>query len=329
MRILVNLLRLLVALLFIVSGLIKVNDLTGFVYKLEEYFYMFEQRFHPLFRQLVPHALPIGATLTVLEVFLGFLLLLGLWRGFTVLTLLVLIVFFTWLTGYSAVTGSVTDCGCFGDALKLTPWQSFIKDLALLAMIGLIWVNRTYINPTIPRAAGQVVYALLVLALTLGLGWYCYNYLPLIDFRPYKVGSDLGYNTTHRNPEGQLIAKDYYPFKNTCGQDELKGNVMLIIMYDMEKAKPADLHYSIQLAQQLKEANVAVMAGSSTSSATRDSLIKQYNIPYCVAPQDLNMLKTMIRSNPGYILLRNGVVKAQWHANHHPTRADVFKRLEP
>jgi uncharacterized membrane protein YphA (DoxX/SURF4 family) len=328
MRVLVNILRLLVALLFIVSGLIKVNDITGFAYKLEEYFYVFEARFLPAFRLLVPYALPIGATLTVLEVLLGFLLLLGIGRGFTTFMLLVLIVFFTWLTGYSAVTGSVTDCGCFGDALKLTPWQSFIKDLVLLVMIVLIWANRTHINPAIARPAGQVVYAAIVLLATLGVGWYCYSYLPIIDFRPYKVGSDLAYNTTHRNAEGQLIAKDYFPFKNTCGQDEFSGNVLLIIMYDMEKARPADVEYSIKLAGQLKEANVTVMAGTSTPSAARDSLIKHYNMPYCVAPQDLNMLKTMIRSNPGYILLRNGVVRAQWHANHRPTRADIFRKLE-
>lgn len=328
MKIFVNILRLLVALLFILSGLIKVNDVTGFMYKLEEYLYVFSDKFHPVFKELIPFSLPMAIGISYLEVILSCLLFMGLWRNFTTFFLLLLIIFFTWLTGYSAITQSVTDCGCFGDAIKLTPWQSFYKDVILLLAILLMWIQRKHIQPALNKPLPQAIYFTIVTLLTAGAIAYCFYYLPIIDFRPYKVGTDLNYTTTHRTAEGSMIAKDYTPFKSDCDTNELKGNVLLVIMYDMAKANPKDLDYSVALAQQLKEANILVLGATSTPSDERKKVMKKHNIKYCVSSQDLNMLKTMIRSNPGYILLHNGVVKAQWHANHKPTRTEIFAKLE-
>ena len=128
MKYLVHLSRLLVGILFIISGLIKLNDPLGFSYKLEEYFSSDVLNL-PF---LEPYALAISLFVVIFEVVLGVFLLIGFKRKFTVWSLLGMIVFFTFLTFYSAYFDKVKDCGCFGDALKLTPWESFTKDVVLL-----------------------------------------------------------------------------------------------------------------------------------------------------------------------------------------------------
>lgn len=128
MKYLIHLSRILVGALFIFSGLIKLNDPVGFSFKLEEYFgaTVMDLPF------LAPYALMIAVIVVVFEVLLGVFLLIGYMPKFTVWSLLGMIVFFTFLTFYSAYYNKVTDCGCFGDAIKLTPWESFTKDIILL-----------------------------------------------------------------------------------------------------------------------------------------------------------------------------------------------------
>lgn len=129
--------RVLTSFLFMFSGFIKVNDPKGFGYKLEEYFGVFGIDF------LNPIATGLAIFICVAEMALGIALLLGWQKRFTLWSLLLMMVFFTFLTFYSAWFNKVTDCGCFGDFLKLTPWQSFSKDVVLLVLIGwLFWRQR-------------------------------------------------------------------------------------------------------------------------------------------------------------------------------------------
>jgi len=121
--------------LFIFSGLIKLNDPIGTEIKLEEYFEVFAEDFGSFFLLLKPIALELGLVLIVLEIVLGVAVLLHYKMSITTKVLLALIIFFTFLTGYSAILDKVTDCGCFGDAIKLTPTQSFIKDIILFFFI--------------------------------------------------------------------------------------------------------------------------------------------------------------------------------------------------
>lgn len=129
--------RIFVGVLFIISGLIKLNDPVGFSFKLEEYFSqgVLDLPF------LMPLALAISIFVVILEVVLGVFLLLGFKPKFTVWSLLLMIVFFTFLTFYSAYFNKVTDCGCFGDAIKLTPWESFTKDVILLVFILILFLK--------------------------------------------------------------------------------------------------------------------------------------------------------------------------------------------
>ncbi len=186
MKILTHISRVLVGLLFIISGLIKLNDPVGFSFKLQEYFSaeVLNLEF------LIPASLALAVGLVIFEVMLGVMLLLGYKKYFTTWSLLLMIAFFTFLTFYSAYFNKVTDCGCFGDALKLTPWESFTKDVVLLVLIIIIFFNRNLIKPIF----GQVVTNVLVLASLVfccWFGWYVLNHLPVVDFRAYKVGTNI------------------------------------------------------------------------------------------------------------------------------------------
>ncbi|HEY0091741.1 MAG TPA: BT_3928 family protein [Flavobacterium sp.] len=178
--------RIFVGLLFIISGLIKLNDPVGFSYKLAEYFS------EPVLNLpfLVPFSLAIAVGIVIFEAVLGFMLLLGFKTKFTVWSLMLMIVFFTFLTFYSAYYNKVTDCGCFGDALKLTPWQSFTKDIVLLFFIIILFINQRLIRPLFKKTILNSLVGL-SLALCIFMAYWVLNHLPIIDFRAYKVGTNI------------------------------------------------------------------------------------------------------------------------------------------
>lgn len=178
--------RLFVGILFIISGLIKLNDPVGFSYKLAEYFS------EPVFNMpfLEPFALAIALFLVILEVVLGVLLLIGYKTKFTIWSLLILIVLFTFLTFYSAYFDVVKDCGCFGDALKLTPWQSFTKDIVLLFFILILYFNQKLVRPLFGLNTQNTLVAI-TLVLCCFMGYWVLNHLPIVDFRPFKVGNNI------------------------------------------------------------------------------------------------------------------------------------------
>jgi uncharacterized membrane protein YphA (DoxX/SURF4 family)/peroxiredoxin len=178
--------RIFVGLLFIISGLIKLNDPVGFSYKLAEYFS------EPVFNMpfLVPFALGLALFLVIVEVVLGVMLLIGYKSKFTIGSLLLMIVFFTFLTFYSAYYDVVKDCGCFGDALHLTPWESFTKDIVLLFFIFILFINQKLVRPLFANSVQNIItYASIILCMFMGV--WVLNHLPLIDFRPFKVGANI------------------------------------------------------------------------------------------------------------------------------------------
>lgn len=186
MKLLTHICRVLVGVLFIISGLIKLNDPVGFSFKLEEYFNanVLNMEF------LIPYALALAVAIVIFEVLLGVMLLLGFKKKFTLWSLLLMILFFTFLTFYSAYFNKVTDCGCFGDALHLTPWQSFTKDVVLLVLILVLFFNRKHISRIFGRNSVNIMVAA-SLVLCILFAYYVLNHLPVIDFRAYKVGTDI------------------------------------------------------------------------------------------------------------------------------------------
>ena len=206
MRILVGVTRIFVGIFFIISGFIKLNDPLGFSYKLQEYFS--EGVLNLEFLQ--PYALLLSVVVVVTEVILGVMLIIGYQRKLTLYSLLGMIVFFTFLTFYSAYFNKVTDCGCFGDAMPMNPWQSFGKDVVLLILIIILFIGKRFLTPFFSKF-NTIIITFLVLIVSL---WYSYHvlmHLPEIDFRAYKKGVNItaGMNV----PEGAPVAKFEYQWK--------------------------------------------------------------------------------------------------------------------
>ncbi|MFG4005170.1 BT_3928 family protein [Flavobacterium aquidurense] len=179
--------RLFVGVLFIISGLIKLNDPVGFSYKLAEYFS------EPVFNMpfLEPLALGLAIFLVILEVVLGVMLLVGYKSKLTIWFLLLLIIFFTFLTFYSAYFDVVKDCGCFGDALHLTPWESFTKDIVLLFFILILFINKKLVKPLFSNRNVTNIITLASIVLCVFMAVWVLNHNPIKDFRPYKVGTNI------------------------------------------------------------------------------------------------------------------------------------------
>ena len=205
-----QILRIAVALIFIASGFVKAVDVVGFSFKLEEYFSpsVFNM---PIFES---QALLIAILVVALELILGFMLLLKIRLKFTLIALIALCVFFGFLTFYSAYFNKVTDCGCFGDAITFTPWESFVKDLILLLGLLFLWLMYRMQFRLLQAKNKMRFVALSVFVLLMGLiTLHGILHEPLIDFRDYKVGTDLNAEKAkiEKNPSEY---KTFYSLKN-------------------------------------------------------------------------------------------------------------------
>jgi uncharacterized membrane protein YphA (DoxX/SURF4 family)/peroxiredoxin len=215
MKVLVSISRLLVGILFIISGLIKLNDPLGFSYKLQEYFSVDVLNI-PF---LEPYALVISVLVVVFEVILGVFLLIGYKPKFTVWSLLGMIVFFTFLTFYSAYFDKVKDCGCFGDALKLTPWESFTKDVVLLVFILILFFGVKFIKSVFNKFYTTVL-ALLSFIFCLWLAYHVLMHLPIVDFRAYKIGKNIKEGMSIPDNAAKPVVDYYWKF-NVKGEEKV------------------------------------------------------------------------------------------------------------
>jgi uncharacterized membrane protein YphA (DoxX/SURF4 family) len=184
MKLLLNLLRILVGVLFIFSGLIKANDPLGLSYKMDEFFEVLHLTF------LSPFSLVYSVTMNTFEIVAGVAVLLGYrMRIFSVL-LLLLISLFTFLTAYALFSGTIRECGCFGDCIKLSATETFWKDVALFVMILVIFIYRKRIQPVWGDKPSNAL-MIASLAGSLGLQWYTLAHLPIVDCLGYKVGNNI------------------------------------------------------------------------------------------------------------------------------------------
>lgn len=359
MKLALTLVRFFVGGLFIFSGLIKVNDPVGTAIKMEEYFEIFSLDIASFFHFFVPFALPISIFMVVLEVVLGIALMVNYKQKWTLKALLAIIVFFTFLTGWSAITNSVTDCGCFGDAIKLTPWESFIKDIVLLVMIGFLYLNQRHSQSKTAEKTGHFIVGG-SFVLSLGLALYAVAHLPFIDFRAYKVGNNIPkemqpsaeyiyeyvmekdgeefkfetYPTdpsykfvamNHLNPEAAPKISDFgvWNDEGDFTSEVFTGNKLFVILYDVSKTKKSSIEEINNLISALGN-KMEVYALTASDGTTFESFQKEVklNIPYYFT--DATVLKTITRSNPGLWLLSNGTVKGKWHYNDVPNYSEVL-----
>ena len=363
--------RIFTGLLFIFSGFIKANDPTGFGYKLQEYFEVFH------LTAFNEYATAIAVVICGFEILLGALLLFGVYANLVAWGLLLLILFFTFLTFYSAFFEVVTSCGCFGDAIPLTPWQSFSKDLVLLVLILIIFFYRKQIRPIIKGSGNQFVVTLITAVVSLGIGVYTVNYLPFIDFLPYKIGNNLPslmvlpegkeadvfeqlYTMKNKKtgetkkvndkiymadklwedesweiigePESRLVKKGYdIPIPDLLITDadgadhtqEIIANPyynVIIVAKDLSSTNIDALQKINQTVTQMTKDYNGLRVVLLTASASKDAqyLSDKMQLIAEIYYADLIPLKSMVRANPGVILLKGGNVMGKWHYNNFP-----------
>jgi uncharacterized membrane protein YphA (DoxX/SURF4 family) len=192
MKFLVNITRALVGVLFIFSGLVKANDPLGLSYKMQEFFNVWSQNsgLKNIMHWLDNFALPFSIIMITLEIIVGIGLLLGIWKKFFSWLLLLLIIFFGFLTGYAVISGKIATCGCFGDCIPLTSLESFIKDLILFGLVSIIFFGVKYIRPVFPTGVNLILLFISAI-LVLGFQRYVLRHLPVVDCLPYKIGNNL------------------------------------------------------------------------------------------------------------------------------------------
>lgn len=364
MKFLVSLIRVFVGIFFIISGLVKVVDPRGFSYKLEEYFApdVLDLAF------LIDYALPLATFFVIFEIILGFLLLMGLWRKFTLYSLLFVIVFFTFLTFYSAYFNKVTDCGCFGDALKFTPWQSFGKDIILLIGILFLFWERKYIYRWISKPYAYTFLSLSLL-FSIFLAYRGIWHLPIKDFRAYAVGKNIveGMKSAKELGLPQTKFKTQYTLRNTLNDKTLKiseeeymgdskywGDQSIYEFIGTEdeviqKGYEPPIHDFViycnnedQTQKILNEEKVILVitpfplevneearnAVTTWLNVAVNKKIPQihlstnenptFGLPPCLV--DGITLKTMIRANPGVMILEKGIIKNKFHWRDLPSQ---------
>ncbi len=373
-KILKHLARILFGLVFIFSGFVKGIDPLGSTYKFTDYF-------HALgLDSLVWAAFPLGILLAFAEFAIGVAFLLN-WRmkWFSWLGLLFM-AFFTPLTLWIAVKDPVTDCGCFGDALVISNWETFYKNLLFSALAIIAVFNRQWYSEQV-KTKMPLVLSSLTFVVYFGMVYYSYNHLPLIDFRPYKVGThipeamsvpegapqdeyeNIFYYKNKNTGEVKEFTEENYPWQDTANweYDDMVSNlvqkgyeapihnfmiespegeditdffiydenyVFLLVAYDLSKANTRSQDRINTLADWALTQGYSFVCLTSSLPDEAMDFADQHGTPYEYFNVDEVTLKTIIRSNPGLVVLKNGTVIAKYHANNIPSPEAFQKEFE-
>jgi len=357
MRILRVISRIIVGLIFIFSGTVKAIDPLGSAYKFHDYFIAFNAGFLDFM------SLPLSILLCTIEFFAGFSILTGIrhkegiWTGF------ILMIIFTPLTLILALTNPVSDCGCFGDAIHLTNWQTFAKNIILLLMTIVLFLARNITNPYF-RSGKEWVISGSVIVLFILFSIYNLIFLPVIDFLPYKKGIKIAdkmiipegakpdeYETTFIyekdgvkkefslenypaddstwifvDQKSVLIRKGYIPpihdfmITSMSGDDitqqilEDHGYSLLMISKKLEDASEEHLRKGFETGRE------CILNGIDfyVITASGSDIISSFDNGLNFFSADETTLKTMVRSNPGYILIKDGTISGKWSSASLP-----------
>lgn len=364
MRLVKNLCRIIVGIVFIYSGFVKGIDPLGSDYKFTDYFNAFGMGW------MNATTLFFSFALSLAEFLIGTALLFNLWVSRMAWGSLLFMAFFTPLTLVLALTNPVSDCGCFGDAMILTNWQTFWKNIILLLLAIMIFVYRKEYKSSL-SLMGQFSFLTLAGAGMLCLSIYCYRHLPVLDFRPYAVGKNI--TEGMRLPEGaepdqyevtlkyknkqtgeiRSFTEDNYPWQDTLNWEYESSSERLVKkgyitpIHDLVIEHPTlgniteeiledDNHTILAVAYNLNQSDTQYQPAINrlaeyarkkgirfyglTSSTERDieAYKKRNHVPYEFCTADEIQLKTMIRSNPGVIILREGTILDKWAGKDVP-----------
>ena len=311
MKLLVHISRIFVGAMFIFSGFVKLVDPIGSQYKFEEYF---SQSVLDM-EYLVPYALTFSIVLILAEIMLGVVLLLGYKAKATLWSLLGITTIFLFLTWYSAYYNKVTDCGCFGDAIKLTPWETFYKNIILIVLILLMLFKVKEIKNIFPKKISQAI-TLLSFFSFLYLTYHVLLHLPIIDFRPYAIGNNIQEGMKYKD-DGEI--PKIHDFYLEDAQSDLapeileKEKVLLVIVYDLQKADANGFKSIKEITEKAIKEGYSVYGASASFT---DELIlakEKYNLPFDFFFCDGTTLKTMVRANPGLMMLNKGTITGKWN----------------
>ncbi|MBO4369736.1 MAG: DoxX family protein [Paludibacteraceae bacterium] len=354
--------RVILGVVFLFSGFVKSVDPLGTAYKITDYFEAFGMDFFS------GMSLPLAILLIIVEFTIGFNFLFGVQTRKTSWVAVLFMLVMTPLTLYLAIENPVSDCGCFGDAIVLTNWQTFYKNIAIDVLLLFVVLFSKYEFPWLSDWASLIVMAIPVIAV-LSISVHAYRHLPQIDFRPYKIGNSIkdgmmlpeGAKTDKYNisfvyakdgveqefsmadcPFGDstwvfvrqnsvLLEKGDVPpihdftMQNDDGEDitedvlDRDGYTLLVVSSKVEKANNKHWKDLNALYQYALSNRLAFYGMTATYSESLEQYKQQYHIKFPFVATDEITLKTIIRSNPGLVLLKGDVVEGKWHYNDLPT----------
>lgn len=358
--------RIFTGFVFIFSGFVKAIDPQGSAIKFEEYFMAFNLDF------LSGLALPLAILLSAAEFMIGFNLVTGVLMRFTSWLLMIFMSFFTVLTFILALTNPVSDCGCFGDAVKLTNWQTFWKNIIILIPSVFIFVRKDKYNPEF-KPPGQLALALTGFAFSTMLSVYCIIHLPVVDFRPYKTGVNIPENmvipedaphdeyevilvyekdgvkqefTTENYPwndstwvwvetRQKLLKEGYkppiYDFSLTTSEGRVitdsilasEGYTIMMIAADLDKADKRFISNAEEIYLKSAEINAGFYCITSSPENVIEEFRKEFNPSYPVCTADETTLKTIVRANPGIMIIRAGTILGKWNMRDFPEASEL------
>jgi uncharacterized membrane protein YphA (DoxX/SURF4 family) len=369
-RIILLIARLLFGVTFLFSGFVKAVDPLGTAYKVSDYFEAFGI---PSFDEL---SIALAFILITVEFCIGFAITcnvkLKMMSRLGALFMLVM----TPLTLYLALANPVSDCGCFGDAIVLTNWETFYKNVALCVLLVVIMVLEKYNRPWLSEWGSWLFLACFSL-LSLGMCTYGYTHLPVIDFRPYKVGNNIQegmmvpadapmdeYKTTFVyakdgiekeftlenypaddstwvfvSQQSVLVKKGYVPpihdfsiVMEEMGDItdvvlEKTGYTLLVISHKLEKINLASVQQVQDIVNAVAKKGVSCYWLTSSYIDEVNRFKQAYSIQLPFGATDDITLKTIIRSNPGLVLLNQGTVVAKWHHNALPAISEIYQLI--
>ena len=326
----VNIARLLLALTFILSGFVKAVDPLGTQYKIHDYLAAIG------LASIVPDfgTLASSVILSATEFLLGICLLFAIRRRLVSKIVVVLMTVMTLLTLWLAIDDPVTDCGCFGDALVLTNWQTFWKNVVLLAAAQIVWRYPLDMPRLISESNQWIVMnysAFFILVIIAGRSLYT---LPQFDFRPYHVGTNLR-EGWQRMLEGEDSPYTEFFIESTDEGEDIteavlgsQGYTFLLVAPHLENANDSQFDRLNSIYEYCLENGYQFycLTASTQRGIGRWQDITGAEYPFCNT--DETTLKTVIRSNPGLLLLNDGVIIRKWSHNTLPSDEELGDRLE-
>ncbi len=364
MKLLRSISRILVGIVFIFSGFVKGVDPLGTAYRIEDYFIAYGMDW------AMPLALILSISLCMLEFVLGVALVLNIRLKQLSWVLLILMSFFTLVTLYDAIYAPVPDCGCFGDAITLTNWETFYKNVVLMVFVFIIFRSRSKFKSLLENKGQNMVLIIGIIGFS-SFSIYQHEHLPMIDYREWKVGTDI---TPDETPQEEIYliyqntktgeTKEYlspnYPWNDSVWMSEWEfidqrvvevgGNQLhnlrfedadgsdlteeiiynpsyqfLLITWNINKFPPKAVNTIKTLVEEVSNKGYAIQGLTSSVQDDIKAFIIKNEINMAFYNADDIVLKTMIRANPGIMLLKDGLILGKWHYNDCPSIAELEK----